>query len=172
RLQPYQSRRVVKDRSHVLGSRRAAGVGVAQPARILFLQREPRTECMAGRQRQQRCADGGRQARTTECTGFHVVRPPVSGLPLVRFSWAAAGRRALLITIHRPYASRTGRPPCKSRPCRLRSRGYSGGSSRGRRSGPTATKVRHASVTLTQIILPGLRSAYTCTSTVTDVRPT
>ena len=36
---------------------------------------------------------------------------------------------------------------------------YSGGRGTGRRSAPTATYVRLASVTLTQIILPGLRWA-------------
>src|SRR4051812_18141847 len=49
---------------------------------------------------------------------------------------------------------------------------YSGGSSRGRRSGPTATYVRLASVTLTQTTSVGFRCAYTSTPTVIEVRPT
>src|SRR4029453_6521089 len=46
---------------------------------------------------------------------------------------------------------------------------HSGGSSRGRRSSPTATYVSDASVTLTQITSLGLRWANTSTSTVTEV---
>ena len=50
-------------------------------------------------------------------------------------------------------------------------RGHACAISRGRRSDPTATYVRLASVTLTVTVSFGLRCAYTSTSTVIDVRP-
>src|SRR6266508_5716791 len=85
-------------------------------------------------------------------------------LLLVRISWAEAFRcrRAWPSTIHRRPVRRIPAALVEIAVYRLRSRQrlrYSRGSSRGRRSGPTATYVRHASVTLTQIISPGLRSA-------------
>ena len=38
RLQPHESGRIVEDRAHILGRCSAAGVGMSEPARVLFLQ--------------------------------------------------------------------------------------------------------------------------------------
>ena len=184
-IEPRETRGVVPYGVRVLGGGRGAGKGVAESHHILLGQREGGAERLPGGERERNAGNGRGNPWCDGRVSSWLVSPSVvvlrrnpgekhaeirlsflvcsrSGLPRCR----TGTKRSIDYTprhraSHRPRTPRFGgRPPgCCFWANAPSAAAHSGGNSRGRRSGPTATYVRLASVTLTQITLVGLRCA-------------